>query len=389
MLQLGDALIIRTELIDVADGAQLWGEQYNRKLSDILTVQEEISREISEKLRLKLSKNEQARLTRRYTENTDAYQLYLKGRYFWNKRTESAIKKGINYFQQAIECDPRFALAYAGLADSYIVLGSGGVSALAPREAVPRAKEAAVKALELDDTLAEAHAVLGHCLAIYDWNWRDAENEFQRAIKLNPNYATAHHWYAFVCLTASGRLEKAIAEERLAQELEPLSLIINTNLGTMLYLARRYDEAIEQYLSTLEIDSNFMIAHWMLGLSYEQKKMYPDAIRQFQEALSLSPDSSLSRALLGHVYAISGQRNQALEMLDDLAQLSRQRYVSSYRVATIHSGLGDQDRAFEWMERAIEERDGWLMWLRVDPVLDSLRTDTRFIDLVRRVGLTS
>jgi TolB-like protein/Tfp pilus assembly protein PilF len=387
VLQLGDALIIRAELIDVADGAQLWGEQYNRKISDILAVQEEISREISEKLRLKLTKEEQQRLTKRHTEDTNAYRLYLKGRYFWNKRTEEGLKKGIQYFQQAIEEDPQYALAYAGLADSYIILGAFGVAVLPPSEAVPKAKEAAVKALELDDTLAEAHALLGFSLADYDWNWAGAEKEFKRAIALNPNYATAHHWYGFGYLVPIGRLDEALAEVKRAQELDPLSLIINTNVGSLLYLARQYDQAIEQYQNALEIDPNFVIAHWMLGLAYEQKEMYRETIMEFQRAVALSGESGFPLALLGHAYAISGEESEALTVLNELEKLSKRQYVSSYRVGAIYAGLGEEDQAIGWLQRACQERDGWLIWLKADPVFDSLRSDPRLQDMLRRIGL--
>jgi DNA-binding SARP family transcriptional activator/TolB-like protein/Flp pilus assembly protein TadD len=389
VLQFEDMLIIRAELIDVADGTQLWGEQYDRKISDILAVQEEISREISEKLRLKLTSDEQKRLTKRYTENTEAYRLYLKGRYFWNKRTEEGVKKGIQFFRQAIAKDPNYALAYAGLADSYIILGNFGVAALPLGEAVLRAREAAVTALELDDTLAEAHALLGCILVEYDWNWPDAEKEFKRAIELNPNYATAHHWYAFIYLVAIGRLDEAIGEEKRAQELDPLSLIINTNVGTLLYLARQYDEAIEQYQNALEIDPTFIITHWMLGLAYEQKEMYREAIMEFQRAVALSGESALPLALLGHAYAISGEESEALKVLNELEELSKRKYVSPYRVGAIHVGLGDGDQAIEWLQRAYQERDAWLIWLKADPVFDSLRSDPRFQDILRRIGLAS
>jgi DNA-binding SARP family transcriptional activator len=287
VLELGDRLVIKTELVSVADGSQLWGESYNRQLADIFVIEEEISREISDKLRLKLTGDEQRRLAKRYTDNLEAYHAYLKGRYYWNKRTDKDVRRGLEYFKQAIDRDPCYALAYAGLADSYIILGMFGLSSLSPGEAFPKAKEAAVKALEIDDTLAEAHASLALALGQHDWDWANAEGEFKRAIELKPTYATAHHWYAFVYLTAMGRLEEAIAEESRAQELEPLSLIISTNLGTLLYLARRYDEATDQYRKAFELDANFTIAHWMLGLVYEQKSMFAESIVEFQKAVAL------------------------------------------------------------------------------------------------------
>ena len=387
VLQLSDRLVVKTELVNVADGSQCWGQRYDRKLSDIFAIEEEIATEISDKLRLQLSGDEQKRLAKRHTDSIEAYHAYLKGRYYWNKRTDKDVKRGLEYFNQAIERDPCYALAYAGLADSYIIRGSFGIAALPPREAFPRAKEAAAKALDIDDTLAEAHASLAVALAQYDWDWFNALKEFKRAIQLQPNYATAHHWYAFIYLTAMGRLDEAIAEERRAQEFEPLSLIINTNVGTLLYLARQYDRAIDQYQKALEIDPNFVIAHWMLGLAYEQKTMYKESVAELQTAVALSGRNSITLALLGHVYAGSGKKAEALKVLDELNELSKRSYVSSYRVAAIYDGLEEREQAFEWLQRAYEERDPWLVFLKLDPVLDNLRSDARFADLVRRVGL--
>jgi len=389
LFQLHDRLVVKTELVKVADGSQCWGQQYNKNLSDIFAIEEQISAEISGALRLQLSGDQQKRLAKRHTESIEAYHAYLKGRYYWNKRTDKQVKRGLEYFNQAIEQDPCYALAYAGLADSYIILGSFGIAALAPREAFPKAKEAAVKALELDDTLAEAHASLADALGHYDWDWLNSEREFRRAIELKPTYATAHHWYAFTYLTAMGRLDDAIAEEQRAQELEPLSLIINTNLGTLLYLARQYDEAINQYRKALEIDSNFIIAYWMLGLAYEQKSMFDESIAEFQKAVALSGGSALPMALLGHAYAMAEQKGEALKVLDELNELSKRVYVSSYRIAAIYACLEETKQAFEWLRRAYEERDVWLTWLRVDPVFDDLRSDPRFQELLRLVGLAS
>jgi DNA-binding SARP family transcriptional activator len=389
LFQLHDRLVVKTELVNVADGSQSWGQQYNRKLSDIFAIEEEISAEISERLRLQLSGDQQRRLAKRHTESIEAYHAYLKGRYYWNKRTEKDVKRGLEYFNQAIEQDPCYALAYAGLADSYIILGSFGIAALAPRDAFPKAKEAALKALEIDDTLAEAHTSLADALGHYDWDWLNSQKEFRRAIELKPTYATAHHWYAFTCLTAMGRLDDAITEEKRAQELEPLSLIINTNLGTLFYLARQYDEAIVQYRKALEIDSNFIIAYWMLGLAYEQKSMFKESIAEFQKAVTLSGGSPLPTVLLGHAYAMAQQKDAALKVLDDLNELSKRVYVSSYRIAAIYACLAETEQAFAWLRRAYEERDVWLMWLRVDPVFDDLRSDPRFEELISLVGLLS
>jgi tetratricopeptide (TPR) repeat protein len=389
VLQVGDHLIIRVELVNTADGAQLWGAQYDRKLSDILAVQEEMAKQISEKLQLKLTGDERQRLAKRHTENTAAYHAYLKGRYFWNKRTAEGLKKGIEYFQQAIELDPCYALAYAGLAESYVVLGSFGVSALAPHEAFPRAKLAAAKALEIDETLAEAHASLAFSLESYEWDWATARQEFLRAIELGPDCSTAHHWYGLEYLTAVGRLDEAFAEIKRAHELEPLSLSINTDFGFLPYLMRQYDRAIDEYRKALELDQSFVYTHWKLGLAYEQKGLYEEAIAEFQKAVALSGGSAQSLVLLGHAYAISGRRAEALELLGELSELSKRRYVSSYRVAAIHLALGEKEQAFEWLERACEERDAWLVWLKVDPVIDDLRSDPRVQELLQRIGLTS
>ena len=387
VLQLGDRLVIRAELVDTADGTQIWGEQYDGHVSDVLAVQEEIAKRISEKLQLRLTSEERGQLAGRHTEITEAYHAYLRGRYFWNKRTENGLKKGIEHFRQAIEIDPCYAQAYAGLADSYVVLGSFGVGALAPAEAFPRAKEAAVRALEIDGTLAEARAALAYALANYNWDWAGAQREFLRAIELKPACTTAHHWYGLIYLTAMGCLDEAFAEVRRAHELEPLSLNINTDFGFLPYLMRQYDRAIDEYRKALELDQNFIYTHWKLGLAYEQKEMYEEAIKEFYKAIALSGGSAQALVLLGHTYAVSGRRGEALKVLDELGELSKRRYVSSYRVAAIHLGLEDKERAFEWLERAYEERDSWLAWLKVDPVLDDLRSDPRFADLVRRVGL--
>ena len=277
--------------------------------------------------------------------------------------------------------------AHAGLADSYLILGAFGISTLSPKEAFPRAQQAAVKALEIDDGLAEAHTSLALSLAYYDWNWSAAEREFKRSIELKPGYATAHHWYAFIYLTAMGRLDEAIAEMKQAQALEPLSLAIDTDLGFLLYLTRRYDQAIDEYQKTIEIDPSFVYTHWKLGLAYEQKAMYDEAIAELNEAVRLSARSAQALVLLGHAYAVSENRDAARAVLGELHESSRRSYVSPYRIAAIYVGLGESEPAFAWLERAYVERDAWLVWLKVDPVLDPIRHDPRFHDLLRRVGL--
>jgi serine/threonine protein kinase/tetratricopeptide (TPR) repeat protein len=384
VIQRGNTLNIRTELIDVTQVSRLWGEQYNRQLSDILTVQEEIARDISEKLRLRLTGEHRERMTRRYTGNSEAYQAYIQGRYFWNKRTEESLKKGIEYFNEAIEKDPNYALAYAGLADSYIILGNFGL--LPPRDAYPKSRAAATKALEIDHSLAEAHVSLAFTKHLFEWDWPGAESGFKRAIELNPNYGPAHQWYG-VSLAGRGRLDEAIAEAKRAQEVDPLSLTINAVVGWMLYLDRQYDQAIEQERKTLEMDTNFVLAGRYLGLAYEQKRMYDEAIEVFQKASTVSGERPLDTAALGHAYAVAGKHREARDVLKKLTEQSKQDYFPAFEIALIYSELGEKDEAFAWLEKAYEERYPWLIHLNVDPRLDSLRSDPRFQDLVRRVGL--
>lgn len=384
VLQRGELLIIKAEMADAEDGSHLWGEQYSRRLSDIFTIEEEISREISEKLRLKLSGAEKKQLAKRYTENSEAYQLYLKGRFHWNKRTEEGLRKGIDYFRQAIESDPGYALAYAGLADSYNILAS--YSAVAPKDAFPMAKSAASRALELDSELAEAHTSLAFARFGYDWKWTESEKEFKRALRLNPGYAMARNWYA-VTVVAQGRFDEAFDQINRARELDPLSLPINTNAGWLLHLARRYDEAIEQYLKTIELDEGFGLAHRRLGQTYEQTHQYNEAVIEFQKAVKLSGEDVELLSARGHFYATLGETEKAKEVLELLEERAASTYVPAYLVARVHLGFGDNDRVFEWLNKACEERYGYLAYLNIDPMFDSIRSDPRFAELVRRVGL--
>jgi TolB-like protein/DNA-binding winged helix-turn-helix (wHTH) protein len=380
--QRGENLSISVELVNASDKTQMWGEQYDRKMSDLLAIQREIASEIVEKLKPKVS-GEEKRAAKHYTESNEAYQLYLKGRFHWNKRTAEALKKSIEYFNQAIDKDPRFALAYAGLADSFVVPGNR----LPPREAMPKAKAAAMRALELDDTLAEAHASLGRVFAAYDWDWPNAEKEYKRAIELNPRYATVHQWYGGY-LSVMGRSNEAIAERKRAVELEPLSLVINFELGLAFYYDRDYDRAIEQFQKTLELDQNFAPAHNFLPAAYEQKGMYSEAIAEFKKAIPLTAgsESTLSKAGLGHVYGVSGKKNEAQTVLDELKQLSAQEFVPATSVALIYAGLGENDQAFVWLDKGFEQRAFQLQWIKLDPRWDNLRSDPRFQDLMRRIG---
>ncbi|HXU40043.1 MAG TPA: tetratricopeptide repeat protein [Blastocatellia bacterium] len=370
----GDTLSIQVDLIDVANVSQMWGQHYDRKVSDLLLVQEDISRDIFENLRLKLSVEEQKQL--------EAYSLYLKGRNYWSKRTEEGLLQGIEYFRKAIEADQNYAPAYAGLADCYNMLVVYGINQ--PSEAFPKAKEAATKALSIDSSLAEARTSLAFIKHRWDWAREDAEKEFQLAIKSKPTYAPAHQWYSSY-LVAMGRFDEAIAEARRAQELEPLSFISNSHIGWILYFAGRYDEAIEHCKKLLDVDPNFFPARRYLGLVYEQKGMYKEAITEFQQAAKLS-GSPLMMSLLAHAYAASGNRAEAERLLVELGR-QKQRYVSPYTVATIYAGLGQKDQAFKWLDKAFEERDIWLMNLRVDPLFKPLRSDGRFTILLQRIGL--
>lgn len=384
VLHRGDLLIIKTELVDTEDGAHLWGEQYSRNLSDIFAIEDEISSEISARLRLKLSGTEKKQLAKRHTENAEAYQLYLKGRFYWNRRTEEGLRKGIDYFREAIALDPGYALAYAGLADSYTILAS--YSAVAPNDAFPIARVSANKALELDDRLAEAHASLAFVSFGFEWNWVEAERGFKRAIELNAGYAWAHQWYALF-LAAMDRFDEAVAEIGRAGNLDPLSLPMHINAGWISYLARRYDEAIETYRAGLELDRDYALGHRRLGQAYEAKLMHEDAIREFEKCLALSEDEPENLAALGSTYARMGHRDRAIQIIEKMASLSKTRYVPAYLFGIVYVGLGESGAAFQWLERACEERYGLLAYLSVGPEFDPIRSDQRFAELTRRVGL--
>ncbi|MBO0799893.1 MAG: tetratricopeptide repeat protein, partial [Blastocatellia bacterium] len=383
VLQLGDSLIVKTELVDVAKQAQLWGEQYRRKLTDIFELQEEISREISSKLRLQLSGEEKRKLVKRYTDDTEAYHLYLKGRYYNNKRTPEWIRKGIEHFQRAIDLDPNYAVAYAGLADSYAFLASS-TGGQPPRETYPIAKAAAMKALELDDTLGEAHCSLGFFYLLYDWNYAAAEREYTRAVELSPNYANAYDGYGFY-LKATGRDEEAIRSCQRALELDPLSLFVQLSLGWAYYFARRHDEALNQSRKVMEMDPNFGFAQWHAGMNYVQQRRYDDAVDSFRKAINLTGAVPTFIAYLGHAYALRGRERDARQMLSQLESLSKRQYVSSFFRAIIYLGLGDLHSTYDWLDRAYEERAGFLAFARVEPMLDVLRGDARFARFLEHI----
>src|ERR1039457_2869544 len=384
MMQSGGSLRIGTELVDVATGSQLWGAQYTRKPGDIFAIQDEISNEISEKLRLQLTRTEKKRLTKHHTENAEAYRLYLQGRHYWNRWTEEGFYKAIEYFQQAVEKDPNYALAYAGLADSYVLLGWN--SYLPPKEAFPKGKVAAMTALRLDPDLAEAPAPLAALLWLHDWQWEEAQAEFKRSLELGPTYATANHWYAEYAMTM-GRHEEAMARMRNGHELDPLSLIINVAVGWAFYFSCRYDEAIEQLRRTVELDPNYPVTYWILGLLLRKTRCYELAITEGEKAVKLSGGSPLMRAALAHTFGTAGRTEEAFQILDELTKLAKTKYVAPYFFAGIHIGLGENDRAIEYLEKSYEEHSHWLIYLRIDPSMDGLRDNPRFQDLLRRVGL--
>ena len=382
ILQLDDRLIIRTELVDVANGFQIWGEQYHRKLSDVLAVQFEISEAICARLCARLTQAERKRLGKRYTQNTEAYQLYLKGRYHWNKYAQAGFKKAIDYFQQAIEIDPTYALAYAGLADTYYRLSN----IYAPtREAMPKARAAAMKAIEIDETLSEAHASLGLVKMFYEWDWPGAEEEFARAVEINPNNALAHQRFGLY-FDLLGRPDEAIRELKVALEIDPLCLQISQSLALAFLIARDYQRAFEEIQRTIEMDSNYHPAIYLLGRIYEQDGQIANAIAEFKKVVALN-DAPMFLAALGRAYALADKDRQARRVLDNLQKQSQHRYVSEYHNATIYLALGDKNRAFPCLEKALEDRCEMLAWLRVDPAFDTVRTDLRLANLLRRVGL--
>jgi serine/threonine-protein kinase len=374
--QSSDNVTVSVELMNVVDNTILWSNTYTSKFSEMFLVQEKISREIFETLHLKLSSGEKKQL--------EAAYLYLKGRSYWNKRTSDAIKEGMDYFQQAIDVDPNYAAAHAGLADCYNMLVL--YSALPPQEGFSKSKTSAMKALELDNSIAEAHTALAFVKFRFDWDWAGAGREFNLAFEQNANYASAHQWYANY-LIAKGQTSDAIKAAKRAQELDPLSLITISQQSWALYFANRYDEAIASCQSVLAQDPDFYIARRYLGMAYEQKRMYPEAIAEFQRALTASRGSLLMKAHLGHAYAVSGDKAKAQQVLDELLERSKKGYVSAYLTAVIYAGLGEKDRAFEWLEKAYNERAEFLVYLKVDPRLESLRSDPRFQDLLRRIGL--
>jgi TolB-like protein/Tfp pilus assembly protein PilF len=375
----GDNLSISVELTDARDKSHVWGDQYNRKLSDLLAIEEEISRKISEQLRLKLTGQEQSRVTKRYVENIEAYQFYLKGRYA-SQPTREGFDEAIKSFKQAIEKDPNFALAYAGLAETYWRAAGQLLSA---HEAMPKVRENAVKALRIDDTLAEAHTALALVLALYDYDFAAGEREFKRAVELNPGSAYVHQWYGWYLITMK-RPDEALIEIKRAQELDPLSSVINWEMGLPFFISRQYDRAIEEFKKAVEMDPKGSFARMLLALAYVQKGSYEEALRAVDEP---GTDDSYLVATTAFVYATMGKKAEAQKIAEQLEKQAKQGYVAPYIMSKVYIGLGKKERAIDWLERAYETREDSSAWLNADPAFDPLRLEPRFQELVRRMGL--
>jgi TolB-like protein/DNA-binding winged helix-turn-helix (wHTH) protein/Tfp pilus assembly protein PilF len=382
VLRSGDQVRITAQLIEASTDKHLWSQSYEGELRDTLALQNRVAGAIADQIRISLTPQEQTALKNAKVVNPEAYESYLKGRYFWNKRTADGFKVALAYFNQAIEQDPKYAQAYSGLADTYVLLGDWEYGVMAPKEAYPKAKAAATKALELDNTLSDAHTSLAS-LGMFDWDWQSAGKEFQRAIELNPGYATAHQWYAWH-LNLLGRQREAIAEIRKAESLDPLSLIISADTADLLFVARRYDESIQQSRKTLEMDPNFAIAHFELSQAYLQKRMYSEAIAELQRAIELSGGSTTFTSNLAYAYAVSERRNEAVKILNDLTSRSNGSSDAA-EIALIHAGLGEKDQAMAWLEKAFSER--FIPSILLRPGFDPLRSDPRFQNLVHRIGL--
>jgi TolB-like protein len=383
----GDRLRITANLVQASPERHLWAESYERNLRDVIAPQNDVARTITQQIQVKLTPEEHARLSASHTVDPEAYKLYIKGRYFWVKRNRESFNRAMDYFQQAIDRDPSYAAPYSGLADCYVLFGSSfDVGGLAPSEVQPKAKAAALRALELDSSLSDAHNSLAYVKLTYDWDWQGGEAEFKRTLELNPGYAHGHHWYAHLLLS-SGRRDEALAESNRALELDPVSPIINLHLGWHYLYTRQPDRALDQLAKTLELDPSYALAYWYRGLAYEQKKMYPDALREMGKARDLLRGNLAVQSDIGHVYAVSGDKGAAERVIAGLREESERRYVNQYEVALIYVGLGQIDQAFEWLDEAFRARSDQLIYLNVDPRLDSIRSDSRFTELVRRVGI--
>ncbi len=381
VLRVGERARITAQLIEATTDQHLWAESYERDLHDVLTLQREVARAIAQEIKITLTPREKAHLASARAVHPEALELYLKGRYHWNRRTQEGFDRSIEYFQQALELDANYALAYAGLADTYASLAIWG--RLPIKAVLPKAKAAALKALELDNTLGEAHAVLAYLASTYEWDWSTAEREYKRAIDLSPSDATVHYMYAWNFLHPMGRHKESVAEARRARELDPLSIPINVGLGRLYHRAGQYENAIEEYRKALELDPDAVYAQWALGVAYVQTGMYEEAIATF---LKRKVPTAGSNWALGYAYGVSGKRGEARKVLNSLLQRRNQGHVPPTMIAIVHVGLGEKDKAFEWLEKAYEERDDWLTSLKVEPWLDPLRSDLRFHSLLHRMN---
>jgi TolB-like protein/DNA-binding winged helix-turn-helix (wHTH) protein/Tfp pilus assembly protein PilF len=386
VLRAGDRVRITAELVQVSTDRHLWADTYESPMGDILALQNQVATAIVSQIRIKLTPQDKENLATSRPINSDAFEDYLKGRYYWSKRSEDALDKAIHYFQSATEKDPNYALAYAGLADCYGILGAAIVGTVPTGEVAPKAKVAAKKAVALDPNLAETQTALATVQFNDDWDWKAAESGFRRAIQLNPSYATAHQRYSLY-LMAMGRTEDSLVEMNRARSLDPLSLSMNFSLGWRLYMARRYDEAIAQLLNTIEMDPTYLLAHIVLGQCYEQKGRYADAVSELQKADALAPNSPPVLAALGHVYAVSGKRAEALQLLGELKSQSTHRYVSPFYLAFIYAGLEDHEQALTWLDKSYADRSNNTIFLNEVPQFDNLRSEPRFENLRHRIGL--
>jgi tetratricopeptide (TPR) repeat protein len=375
---------ITAQLVEAATDRHLWAESYERDLRDVLSLQSEVARAVASEIRVKLTPQEQVQLVSARRVNPEAHEAYLQGRYRWNMFSPKFFQKAVEYFEQAIQKDPSYAPAYSGLADCYSQLAG---RLFAPAEAMPKAKQAALKALELDPNLAEGHTSLAVVRFYYEWDWSGAESEYKRAIELNPGYPLVHVVYAFY-LSAKGKFNESLEEIRKAAALDPLSLGHKCSEARLLYYARRYDQAIEIHRQVVELDPSHAERCYWMPLAYVQNGLLEQAIEQEQKAMAALPDETLPPALLGRAYALAGRKREAQALLNKLLGLSEQRYyISPYNIAVLYTGLNDKDQAFAWLEKAVQARAGLLVYLKVDPVFDILRSDPRFLDLVRRIGL--
>ena len=379
-----DKIRVSVQLVSVRDGVTLWAAAFDQRVTDIFAIQDSIADQVVRALAIQLSGDEQRQIKKNYTQNSDAFQLFIKGRYFWNQRSAEGLRKALDYAQQALTEDPTYAAAYIGLADTYSLLGAQH-NVLPPHESFPKARAAAKQALEIDPQLAEAYASLGFIMFAYEWDWLAAEQTHRKAIELKPNYPTAHHWYGEL-LTTLARFDEAYVELKIAQELDPLSLAINVDLAAAYFYARSYDRSERQLLNLLELNSQFVRAHVVLGKVHVQKNEHSKGIEVLRRAVELSGQDPVSVSALAHALAVAGEKRESQALLDSLHECSKYRYISACHVAEVHIGLGQKDVAYQWLDRAYEARDVELVWLKINPVYDALRSETRFQDLTRAVN---